>query len=305
MKQNTINQFQGYLKDQGRKYRTIAGYIRMIYDLEEPPDTTDPIIMLSYVDQVLELKKHSLSRSCFASAHAALASFFYMRTGMQIRDFRKQCVAKDQYNPLMEKYAKYCDDFLHLSEPVTLVAVRETKMFLRAVAPDINNIVWTCITANDVISYLSKERNSLCTASVGVTVTAIRRFFRFLQHHDIEVHPSVLNLPLSTPTWSKGSSLPVALTKEELSRLLDYSFPDTATGLRDYSILLCFAELGLRCREVANLQMEDIEWNRGTVVVRKTKPPCLPGISIVFQVRKTNVGTSFYRKCKKCNSAAI
>lgn len=39
MKQETINQFYDYLKDQGHENTTIAGYIRTICDLEEPPDT--------------------------------------------------------------------------------------------------------------------------------------------------------------------------------------------------------------------------------------------------------------------------
>lgn len=271
MKQETINQFHDYLKDQGHVNTTIAGYIRTICDLEEPPDTTDPLILLVYVDRAIKLKRQSLSRANFASAQAALGSFFLMKVGIRIRDFRKQCAAKDQYDPLMAQYASYCRDFLHLSEPVTLAAVRETKKFLKAVVPDIHDIAWTSITANDVINYLSKERNDLCTASIGVTVTAFRRFFRFLQHHDIVIHTSVLNLPLSVPAWSKGSSLPITLTKDEQSRLSNYSFPSTPTGLRDYSILLCFTELGLRCSEVANLQIGDIEWNRGTVIVRKTK----------------------------------
>ena len=46
MKQETINQFHDYLKDQGHVNTTIAGYIRTICDLEEPPDTTDPLILL-------------------------------------------------------------------------------------------------------------------------------------------------------------------------------------------------------------------------------------------------------------------
>ncbi|MDY3745863.1 MAG: hypothetical protein SOZ97_03830, partial [Lachnospiraceae bacterium] len=159
MKQETINQFHDYLKDQGHVNTTIAGYIRTICDLEEPPDTTDPLILLVYVDRAIKLKRQSLSRANFASAQAALGSFFFMKAGIRIRDFRKQCAAKDQYDPLMAQYASYCRDFLHLSEPVTLAAVRETKKFLKAVVPDIHDIAWTSITANDVINYLSKERN--------------------------------------------------------------------------------------------------------------------------------------------------
>ena len=56
MKQETINQFHDYLKDQGHVNTTIAGYIRTICDLEEPPDTTDPLILLVYVDRAIKLK---------------------------------------------------------------------------------------------------------------------------------------------------------------------------------------------------------------------------------------------------------
>lgn len=194
-----------------------------------------------------------------------------MKTGIRIADFRKQCIDKDQYDPLMDQYKNYCENFLHLSESVTLAAIRETKKFLKFVVPDIKNLTWTNINANDVIDYLSKERGDLSTASIGVTVTAIRRFFRFLQHHDISIHTSVLNLPLSTPAWSKGNNLPITLSQDEQSRLADYTFPNTPTGLRDYAILLCFTELGLRCSEVSHLQFKDIEWNRGILIVRKTK----------------------------------
>ena len=55
MKQETINQFHDYLKDQGHVTTTIAGYIRTICDLEEPPDTTDPLILLVYVDRAIRL----------------------------------------------------------------------------------------------------------------------------------------------------------------------------------------------------------------------------------------------------------
>lgn len=271
MKQETIYQFRSYLKDQGYAYSTIAAYIRTISDLEEPPDTTDPLILMAYVECSADIKRRSLTPSNFISARGALRSYFLMKTGVRFRDFRKQHTAIDQNDPLMIQYSGYCRDFLRLTEPVTMASVRETQRFLTATFSDTLETNWADITANDVITYLSNERNDLSTSSMGITVTAIRRFFRFLQHNDVVIHTSVLNLPLSVPVWSKGINLPITLTKDELSRLEDYSFPDTPTGLRDRAILLCFTELGLRCHEVACLQIGDIEWHRGTIIIRKTK----------------------------------
>jgi site-specific recombinase XerD len=271
MKQDTINHFRNYLKEHGYTNITIHGYSRTICDLEEPPNTIDPVILLTFIEKSLKLKKQSLSYSNFASAQAALSSFFLMRTGIKLKDFRKQCPVEDQYEFLMVQYADYCRDFLHLTEPVTMASVRDVRSFLKNTVPNIHSVEWGDITANDIISYLSNERSNLSAASVGVTATAIRRFFRFLQHNDIEINTSVLNLPLSTPAWSKGGNLPVILTKDEQARLADYSFPETPTGIRDRVILLCFTELGLRCREVASLQIADIQWTRGTIIIRKTK----------------------------------
>jgi site-specific recombinase XerD len=211
---------------------------------------------------------------------------------------------------LMEKYACYCREYLHISKPVTLAAVREVKKFIEFTVSDISSVEWTCITANDVIVFFSKERSNLCTSSMGVTVTAIRRFFRFLQHNDIEIHTSVLNLPLSVPVWSKGSSLPITITEHDLVQLTEYEFSSTSTGRRDKAILLCFTELGLRCGEVANLQIGDIEWTRGTVFIRKTKTNAERELPVskklgdaledyVLHSRPVSLGSALFFKCVK------
>ena len=41
------------------------------------------------------------------------------------------------------------------------------------------------------------------------------------------------------------------------------------TGRRDYAVLLLLARLGLRAHEVAGLQLDDIDWRAGTVVLRR------------------------------------
>ena len=154
----------------------------------------------------------------------------------------------DKYEPLLIRYSEYCLSFLHLTPIVTEAAIREVRLFLEKNVPDPDpdSIEWKTITAKDIISFLSKERSTLSVGSIGVSVTAIRRFFRFLKHNDIAIHSSVLDLPLSVPNWSKHASLPIILSDEDRKKLDEYSFPDTAVGSRDRLILLLFTELGLR-----------------------------------------------------------
>ena len=310
MYQETIDQFYEFLQTQKHECSTIRDYIRVISDLDEPLNACKPATLLDYVDNAIQQKKDRLSKSNFAIARASLNTFFYMKTGIRIHDVRKHCIPADVYDQLLNQYISYCRDFLHLTETVTQASVREVRLFLKSIVPDPEHVVWSNITANDVIEFLTRERSELCTASIGVTVTAIRRFFRFLQYRDFEIHSSILTLPLSVPNWSKGGGLPITLSSENQISLDNYAFPDTPVGLRDRAILYCFTELGLRCNEVAKLQLTDIHWNRGTIIIRKTKTHSereLP-LSIklgqalenyVIKSRPSELGTHLFFKSKR------
>ena len=136
MQQTTIEMFLNFLQEQNHTKGTVNSYVRLISDLEEPPETDNPRDLLSFIDNALSLKKAVLNRTSFASARASLSSFFFMKTGIHIKEYRKQCIPKDMYDPLMEQYGSYCRDFLHLTEPVTLAAIREVKAFLKIIAPE-------------------------------------------------------------------------------------------------------------------------------------------------------------------------
>lgn len=272
MRLTTINQFAAFLQSQNYADQTIRHYVGIIGDLDDPPTADDGANALyAYINHVLNQNKPVLSKSCFASFRASLNALFLMRTGIPVKEYRSQLFQPDEYDFFLQMYGDYCRVFLRLTEPVTLASIREVKAFLKAVAPDIQKMEWSSVTADDVIRYLRTYRSGLSVASLGVTVTAIRRFFRFLQYKDQTIHGSILTLPLSVPAWSKGVSLPIVLSVEEQEKLNECSFPKTPTGLRDHLILLCFTELGLRCSEVAELQMSDISWHRGTILIRPTK----------------------------------
>jgi len=66
----------------------------------------------------------------------------------------------------------------------------------------------------------------------------------------------------------RGSSLPRGLEPEQVARLLASCDRRTAVGSRDHAILLLLVRLGLRAQEVASLELEDLDWRAGEVVVR-------------------------------------
>jgi len=63
-------------------------------------------------------------------------------------------------------------------------------------------------------------------------------------------------------------SLPRKVGAEVVSALLASCDRSTALGRRDYAILLVLSRLGLRNGEVARLELGDVDWQSGQILVR-------------------------------------
>ncbi len=104
----------------------------------------------------------------------------------------------------------------------------------------------------------------------GRLATSVRNFFHYLEFTGMKIHKSIFNLPLSPAVW-KNANIPVVFTENEIQSLLKAFRRDTPTSIRNYAIMLCFTELGLRCLEVANLTLDNFFWYEGSVNIRNTK----------------------------------
>jgi integrase/recombinase XerD len=63
--------------------------------------------------------------------------------------------------------------------------------------------------------------------------------------------------------------IPKSLSRDQVCHLLSSCDRRTSVGRRDYAVLLLLARLGLRAGEVAGLNIEDIDWETGTITVRR------------------------------------
>jgi integrase len=64
------------------------------------------------------------------------------------------------------------------------------------------------------------------------------------------------------------AGVPPFLTPEEVERVIAATDRSTARGCRAYAMLLLLARLGLRAGEVAALELDDIRWDVGELVIR-------------------------------------
>lgn len=101
--------------------------------------------------------------------------------------------------------------------------------------------------------------------SAKAHVTALRSFLRFLHVHGRISGPLVGAVP-AVAGW-RLASLPKGLPSAQVQALLNVHNVDTTVGLRDHAVLVVLARLGLRGVEVASLQLVDVEWRAGQLVI--------------------------------------
>ncbi len=96
--------------------------------------------------------------------------------------------------------------------------------------------------------------------------THLRNFFRFL----FQSGKTAINLAPSVPRIAQrhGATLPRHLMSEQVDALLAAVRQDTPIGRRNYAMVLLLARLGLRAPEVIAMQIDDIDWRAGEVLIR-------------------------------------
>ena len=102
----------------------------------------------------------------------------------------------------------------------------------------------------------NSQRRGLAAAKT--CTTALRMFLRFLIAEGI--CPSGLDAAIPVLAHWRLSSLPRYIQSEEVERVIAACDPTSPVGIRDRSILLLLARLGLRAGDIVQLRLGDIDW---------------------------------------------
>ena len=122
------------------------------------------------------------------------------------------------------------------------------------------------LVAADIVGFVQAEAARLQHPKrAKVMVSALRSFLqygRYRGHITADLHgcvPCVAN-------WTM-TGLPKMISASQVQQLLDGCDTRSATGCRDFAILLLLARLGLRASEIVDLRLEDIDWNEGSICI--------------------------------------
>jgi site-specific recombinase XerD len=118
----------------------------------------------------------------------------------------------------------------------------------------------------DVNAFLLRECGRVSAGSAKGRVAELRAILRFL--HVRGFTPLRLGTAVPPVGGWRLAALPPTMTTADVQVLLDSCDRSTDVGVRDFAIMTLVARLGLRSIEVARLELRDVDWRAGELVVR-------------------------------------
>jgi integrase/recombinase XerD len=197
-----------------------------------------------------------------------------LKTLQQFLDhLRKSGIVPDRelvpdQSPLAALLKRY-EEYLRSERGLVTITIRDYKASARTFLAERfrkSQLLLKEVKPSDSSDFVLRHGRSVGVRRAQLMTTALRSFFRFL----FQTGELPTDLAASVPTVANWrlSTVPKYLSTEEVKRVLKTCNRHTATGRRNYAILLLLARLGLRAGEVVALQLDDINWRAGEILVR-------------------------------------
>ena len=139
-------------------------------------------------------------------------------------------------------------------------------------------VVIGALRPEDIRHFIAERLELVNTISNAITIaSALRAYLRYRASCGDAVQP--LLAVISSPAHWSLASLPRSLKPEEVERLLSSFTAALASPHRGCAVVRLALDLGLRSIEINRLQLDDVDWQLGTVTLKHTKsrrPDILP-----------------------------
>lgn len=196
---------------------------------------------------------------------------------------------------LREEYQSYLRRQRGLAESTVYHATRFMERFLvfrfGDKLGDLN-----AITPDEIVAFICQLKAGSHPRRQKALPSHLRSLFKFLFWSGKTKRDLAQSLPRVA---TASDNLPRYLKPEEIQRLIESVRTDDAVGRRNYAMLLLMARLGLRAPEVIAIQLDDIHWRAGEIIIRgkgklhdRMPLPADVGEAIVDCIKNARAGNS-------------
>jgi len=259
-----LNTFGETLVEKGFTPLTVRGYIDSVAHFGGWLQKEGKVLGDIDLDCVNEFAKHHCN--CQGGRKKRSVSRKYVKRLLKFVMYldergiiKVRTVQHDSLPPVIASFTEYLKD--RGLRPVTIKQYRcSMLLLLPKLGPNTEkyNIALIQQVVCDATQSLSR------TAAAHVTV-GLRAYLRFLSLNSL----CLADLDKAVPTiaqWSL-SSIPKYISSNDVEAVINACDININKGLRDRAIILLLARLGLRAGDIVDMQLDDINWSKGTLTV--------------------------------------
>ena len=192
-------------------------------------------------------------------------------------------VERHQHSVEVAAFAAWMRDQRGLSNETIRVYCRMVNEFFDSEAMSKIPLASTTIMDVDRFITVKNAGGRYKRKTISLYAVSLRAFFRFAANHGWcmpEIAPAI-----KPPRVYLDEPVPNGLNRTDVQRLLSTTEGDRPADKRDRAILMLLVGYGLRAGEVRGLQLDDLDWERETLRVRRPKSgrtefyPLSPGVA--------------------------
>lgn len=243
-----------------QQVRIAAGFSRWLGQEGIDPDCINSEHPAQYLRY---LTRHRAISYCDRPALQHLLD--YLRSESVIPDETVPAHPETEVQGCVWAYEHYLREACGMAPDTIRAYVRFARKFLEHCFGT-GQVTFSNLLAADVVGFVRDIAPGMNRKHATLMMTALRSFLRYARYRNGELPDLAAAVP-AVANWSM-TSVPRAIPADQVERLLASIDRSTVMGRRDYAILLLFARLGLRLREVAFLELDDIDWRAATLHVR-------------------------------------
>jgi integrase/recombinase XerD len=173
----------------------------------------------------------------------------------------------DPFSEFIDKYVDYMRKERGLSEETIYARIWLLKDFFRSIGRIVSLQQIAALNIDDVLKNKYLEGQS--RRSLQTYASVLRGFFTYAEGK--KWCQKGLASSIKTSRVYRHENLPQGPSWDDVSKLLEGTEGDHPTNIRDRAIIMLLAVYGLRCGEVVQLSLDDLDWGNEVLYVRRVK----------------------------------
>lgn len=215
------------------------------------------------VEAFLEARRSS-GYSCWLSQRGVAPLLGYLRS-LAVVPVQPVLARPGRWEELVDNYGSYLAAERGIVPESVVAYVRLARRFLsdhdQSGAEGLETLGAAAVTG-----FVLRQCQGVAIGTAKLTVVQLRSLLRFLYMEGYTA-TDLSQLVPAVAGW-RNAGIPKYLEPKQLQAVLRSCDRRKVNGRRDFAILMLMARLGLRRGEVAALDLEDLDWRAGEILVR-------------------------------------